>query len=87
MMPLAFGIEELSLVVGDISALFHAHGERFLVSFQNLHLEVVIELHGLILPSVRVHQVLVKGRFFSSLGSLAVKFGHMLFAAAMCVLP
>ena len=73
-MPLAFRIEEFSLVGGDVRAFFHAHGKRFLVSFQNLHLEVVIELHGLILPSVRVHQVLVKGRFFSSLGSLAIEF-------------
>ena len=45
LMPLAFGIEELSLVVGDISALFHVSCKLS-----------QSELHGLILPSVHVHQ-------------------------------
>ena len=86
-MPLAFRIEEFSLAVGDVRAFLHAHGERFLVRFQDLHLKVVVKLLVLVLPSVRAHQVLVEGRFFSSFGSLAVEFGHMLFAAAMCILP
>ena len=86
-MPLAFRIEEFSLVGGDVRAFFHAHGKRFLVSFQNLHLEVVVKLFVLVLPSMRAHQVLVEGRFFSSFGSLAVEFGHMLSAATMCILP
>ena len=43
-MPLAFGIEDLSLVVGDVCALFHADSERFLVCFQDLHLEVFFYL-------------------------------------------
>ena len=34
-----------------------------------------------------VNQVLIKGKFFSSLGSLAVEFGHMLYTATMCVVP
>ena len=75
-MPLAFRIEEFSLVGGDVRAFFHAHGKRFLVSFQNLHLEVVVKLLVLVLPSVRAHQVLVEGRLFSSFGSLAVEFGQ-----------
>ena len=72
---------------GDVRTFFHANGKRFLVSFQNLHLEVVVKLLVLVLPSVRAHQVLVEGRFFSSFGSLAVEFGHMLFAATMCIFP
>ena len=43
-MPLAFGIQDLSLVVGDVCALFHADSERFLVCFQDLHLEVFFYL-------------------------------------------
>ena len=43
-MPLAFGIEDLSLVVGDVCALFHADSERFLVCFQDLHLKVFFYL-------------------------------------------
>ena len=86
-MPFAFRIEEFSSVVGDVRAFLHAHGERFLVRFQDLHLKVVVKLLVLVLPSVRAHQVLVEGRFFSSFGSLAVELGHMLFAATMCILP
>ena len=43
-MPFAFRIEEFSLVVGDVRAFLHAHGERFLVCFQDLHLEVFFYL-------------------------------------------
>ena len=39
-----FWIEDLSLVVGDVCALFHADSERFLVCFQDLHLEVFFYL-------------------------------------------
>ena len=74
-------------MVGDVLAFFHAHGERFLVRFQDLHLEVVVKLLVLVLPSVRAHQVLEEGRFFSNFGSLAIEFGHMHFAATMCILP
>ena len=70
-------------MAGDKGAFFDAHRERFLVRFQDLHLKVVVKLLVLVLPSVRAHQVLVEGRFFSSFGSLAVEFGHMLFAATM----
>ena len=59
-MPFAFRIEEFSSVVGDVRAFLHAHGERFLVRFQDLHLKVVVKLLVLVLPSVRAHQVLVK---------------------------
>ena len=44
LMPFAFRIEEFSLVVGDVRAFLHAHGERFLVCFQDLHLEVFFYL-------------------------------------------
>ena len=43
-MLLAFGIEDLSLVVGVVCALFHADSKRFLVCFQDLHLEVFFYL-------------------------------------------
>ena len=84
-MPFAFRIEEFSSVVGDVRAFLHAHGERFLVRFQDFEFKVVAKCFANFFAFMDTHEMLVKSRLFTNLCRLAVKLGHVLFRSAVTV--
>ena len=86
-MPLTLGVQELSLVAGNIGALFYTHCKRLFVSFQNPDFEVIFKRFVLCFSSVCVFKMFVESGLLPHFGSFAVEFRYMLLCSAVTVLP
>ena len=66
-MPFAFRVEEFSSVVGDVRAFLHAHGERFLVRFQDFDFKVVAKSFANFFAFMDTHENADSSRTFAVL--------------------